>query len=179
MQICIIEGCEKSRRRHGLCGTHNWRKEHGIPMDAPLRRRTNLPCLVASCDNPGGVDGYCTFHHVRLQRGVELNKPKRRDNNPGNWSDWYPNKDGYIVRHGSFNGKSVSQLQHRFVMQEFVGRKLLRNETVHHKNGNRADNSLSNLELWSVQQPAGQRVQDKLEWAYEIIKLYGSTTWSD
>lgn len=46
------------------------------------------------------------------------------------------------------------------------------NEQVHHKNGDRSDNRLKNLELWTTSQPAGQRVKDKLKWAKEFIKIY-------
>jgi hypothetical protein len=38
-------------------------------------------------------------------------------------------------------------LEHRYVMQQAIGRPLTRSETVHHKNGNRRDNRLENLEL--------------------------------
>lgn len=38
-------------------------------------------------------------------------------------------------------------LEHRKVMEDHLGRKLNRNEVVHHINGNNADNRLSNLEL--------------------------------
>ena len=34
------------------------------------------------------------------------------------------------------------------------------------------DNRPENLELWNTSQPAGQRAEDKLKWAREIIALY-------
>ena len=57
-------------------------------------------------------------------------------------------------------------------MEQHIGRPLLKNETVHHMNGDRKDNRIENLELWSKSQPAGQRVADKLKWAREIQETY-------
>ena len=78
------------------------------------------------------------------------------------------NRTGYVeVKTGA-----GWDLEHRYVMELHIGRPLWRDETVHHRNGDRADNRLSNLELWSRAQPSGQRVADKVAYAKEILNQY-------
>jgi HNH endonuclease len=77
-------------------------------------------------------------------------------------------KDGYKVK--KINGKQIGE--HRLLMEEKLGRALFPDEEVHHKNGVKDDNDPANLELWSTSHPSGQRVEDKLAWAHELIQRY-------
>ncbi len=65
-------------------------------------------------------------------------------------------------------------LEHILVYEKHLGRTLYRDETIHHKNGLRHDNSIKNLELWVRPQPTGIRVSDAVAWAKEILVRYDS-----
>lgn len=120
-------------------------------------------CIVEECNKKIEKLGkYCAMHYRRLQRYGDVNFVKRV---PGKG---HTNQDGYLAVYR--NKKPV--LEHRYVMSQHLGRELLPKENVHHKNGNKLDNRIENLELWSVKQPCGQRIEDKIAYAKEILNQY-------
>lgn len=54
----------------------------------------------------------------------------------------YKGRNGYLYRN--------DMLEHRRIMEKYLGRKLNKNEHVHHKNKIRTDNRIKNLEVLSV-----------------------------
>lgn len=86
----------------------------------------------------------------------------------------------HVKRHGYVwisvpslvTGKKHAVMEHRYVMSKCIGRELFPEETVHHINGIRSDNSPDNLELFSSRHGPGQRVVDKVQFAIEILTLY-------
>ena len=97
----------------------------------------------------------------------------------GNWTGGtHRTSCGYVMeyyREGPHMGMSTKAgyvLQHRLRMAEMLGRDLSTKENVHHRNGVRDDNRIENLELWTRDQPSGQRVADKVAWAIELLERY-------
>jgi len=157
----------------GLCSGHYQRvRIHGDPLaDRPLVASSKRqpvhrgPCSVKGCEEEARVrkNPYCNSHYQRWRKYGDPLVSKR------NTTGKSINVNGYVVL---ATGSTRMVLEHRAVMEQMIGRPLLKSENVHHKNGVRTDNRPENLELWVKRQPQGQRVTDRVTDAVDLLRQY-------
>lgn len=124
-------------------------------------------CSIEGCLGGPIAKGYCSKHYQRISKGLPLDFEKEIGKT-------YIS-DGYIVEYRPGHIQAYADgkvMQHRRIMADILGRRLFSFENVHHKDGNRRNNSVDNLELWVSKQPVGQRPEDLVAWAKEILSLY-------
>ena len=166
---CSVEGCSRPPIARGWCATHyyRWQRTGDVQANRPIApnwrrgQRTPVPdCLIPGCEKKAITRGWCGRHYQRWQTyGDPEAAPRRARNGKGHRTI---NRDGYLI--WRFGNTTI--MEHRLVMEEMLGRPMLPEETVHHKNGIRTDNRPENLELW-VGTRSGQRVTDLVAFVVE------------
>lgn len=170
---CLAPECSSKAYGHGYCPTHLKRKREGRPLEGT---RVSS-CSYEGCSQKYYSTGYCKTHYNRNRAGIPMGAPFKRTRLAlDEWSEWQLDLTGYVFRYRNTLQGRETQREHRKVMEDHIGRKLLPHENVHHKNGDRADNKLTNLELWSTSQPKGQRVIDKARWMIAYLEEIGFNT---
>lgn len=153
----------------GLCKAHYYRLRNsgelraGEPIEARGGRgpRSDRTCSIPACDSRHYARGFCLRHYQRWKEYGDPEASLRRARKGESTRRWVNNSGYVLIR---LQGRTV--LEHRKVMQDMLGRPMLPEETVHHKNGIRTDNRPENLELW-VGTRSGQRVADLVAFVVE------------
>lgn len=139
---CEFSDCTRRPRSSGYCATHHEQLKRGKEL-TPIRpytwRGKGAGCNFPDCPRPHKAYGYCATHRRQLSSGKELRPAVVRG--PRTGEGWVDN--GYRKKY--INGRDVRE--HRWVMEQALGRPLLPTETVHHINGDGLDNRLENLQL--------------------------------
>lgn len=95
-------------------------------------------CSVSECGRRHWAKGFCRFHWQRQYDGVPFDRPFGAHTDTQSWI----NKE---YRWRRVNGRDV--LEHRYIVEQQIGRLLAVDECVHHKDGNKLNNDLANLEI--------------------------------
>lgn len=169
-KVCIFPNCGRKRdSKEGYCSAH--KKQLRLGKTLTIIKEPIKVCTFEGCSRRNYRLGLCSPHDRQREKGIPLHtiKPNRKA------GSGCISAHGYKVLGKRIDGKKTFIYEHRLIMEQHIGRPLLSTENVHHINGDRLDNRIENLELWVTGQPTGQRIEDLIQWAQELLKRYKGT----
>ena len=135
---CSVDSCDRKHQAKNYCDMHYKRFRR---MGSYVGRVKSY-CKVEGCDRQVNGFGYCVMHYCRVRKNGDSGIVGRIRGIHG---------EGTI----SVYGYKIMQVgnrripEHRYIMEQYIGRKLNRNEVIHHVNENKLDNRIENLVLMS------------------------------
>lgn len=158
-----------------------WEREKNFPSDAYLVKLGNILEIEVPLPDRNakgrrssgkGICGQCGREFSRFHDEQFCSREcayRHLSEHHGKWNEnnrRYVDTQGYVhlrMPEHPDAGSTGYIREHRYVMEQMLGRPLESFERIHHKNGNKSDNDPSNLELWTVgnrKDPPGQRQLD-------------------
>jgi hypothetical protein len=161
-----------------------------------LEKKTMVQIAKELGTTSGNVSDFVKRHGLRTPTSrlhyIKYWKQNREwpkaDEHP-NWNGGTHMVNGYLKVYGPGHPSSDSRgyvLQHRYVMEQHLGRTLKPDEVVHHINGNKLDNRIENLELLANQEAHMQlhntvrsmnqkikKAQQRIEYLESLCKANG------
>lgn len=127
------------------------------------------PCARCSdTSRPKFARGLCRPCYSYCKKEGRLEEYALPPKRAWNWGN-RPDLGAEVVRADGYSYTYMGEKRqwvgtHRIIMENHLGRRLIKGENVHHINGVRDDNRLENLELWATTQPYGQRVPQMIDY---------------
>lgn len=137
-QPCAVVGCQDIAKKNGMCDTHYHRvRAWGDPtIVKKVKSYEGRACSIDGCERNACWRGFCQMHGKRAwKRGDPLYVPQRNG---------YV-RAGYRIR--KIKGDAI--LEHRLVWERTHG-PIPGGHVIHHIDGDKLNNDLSNLRLMTV-----------------------------
>lgn len=143
---CEVPGCVRSAHHGSICSMHSERRRltGSVGEASPRTERSRSPvCSLAACERKTYARGFCNLHWQRAKKTGDPGQVGLKKRPDGSGSI----ELGYLT----FRVDNKRKAEHRMVWEAANG-PIPPRHVIHHRNGNKLDNRLENLELMTREQ---------------------------